>query len=213
MYYSSISTSHKVSNSLFVKCSAAELRFEAWDEFSTNFYFIFLFKYSWHFRTFGKAEYFGWNGMPIIGKTNHATELVAFEWRLSRKIFKTFKLLAKNQKKSQKKPGKEVVPRLDFWAASVFDPFCLWRKIFSWLQVEIGDIDINGKLLETISSTENLGLFRKISVRMMKTSRTKYTEEDNCNADDFNIYCADNQFHFWVYLKIHILMLLIQGHF
>ena len=56
-----------------------------------------------------------------------------------------------------------------------FGASCLSRKIFSWLQVEIGDIDINGKLLETISSTENLGLFRKISVRMMKTSRTKYT--------------------------------------
>ena len=38
-----------------------------------------MYKYSWskNFRTFGKAEYFGWNGMPIIGKTNHATRFVA----------------------------------------------------------------------------------------------------------------------------------------
>ena len=93
--------------------------FEALDEFSTNFNFIFLFKYSWHFRTFGKAEYFGWNGMPIIGKTNHATELVAFEWRLSRKIFKTFKLLAKNQKKARKSRRSCFQTRF----LSVFDPF------------------------------------------------------------------------------------------
>ena len=158
-----------------MKCSAAELRFEAWDEFSTNFYFFFLFKYSWHFRTFGKAEYFGWNGMPIIGKTNHATELVAFEWRLSRKIFKTFKLLAKNQKKARKSRRSCSQTSEQPVYSILFGASCLWRKIFSWLQVEIGDIDINGKLLETISSTENLGLFRKISVRMMKTSRTKYT--------------------------------------
>ena len=41
-----------------------------------------MYKYSWskNFRTFGKAEYFGWNGMPIIGKTNHATK-----WRFSQK--------------------------------------------------------------------------------------------------------------------------------
>ena len=102
-------------------------------------------------------------------------------WHLSGVWAERFSKLLNFWPRTKKKPGKagEVVPRLDFWVYSIlFGASCLWRKIFSWLQVEIGDIDINGKLLETISSTENLGLFRKISVRMMKTSRTKYTEED-----------------------------------